>query len=730
MEFGTTRPRARAILTCALLALGVAVRASDTARLPDPSYPSVVRLLDANKPVDALAELDRQIRGQETDPPLDAMVLRAELLGRTGRLRDAAAFWNEVARREPTLAALAVRKAVEALIAAGDVSAALERLGEPSIRLPARRQNDLRLAAAGALRSTGEPRRGADLAAKILRVERTGALADAAVLELAASLEAAGDVPGASEALRRAQRGFSDARTFTRARDEERRLAGTFGRKPKPFTEIEYRAVANRLAGQSRFAESNDVLLAWRRAHPNSPNLDDIDAAIIDNLYRLRANGEARAAIEAFVARYPSSLQLPRARVIEFRLDVREGRTAEVKAHGRTLWQGESGALPSAARRTVGVTLANYLVSAGDPAEGLALYRALYRLSARRADRVDILLRAGAAAIRAGDPKRAEGNLRSILALKPGSSTLTAAMYWLAIAEDQLGRRANAIARLQDVVDRAPFGFYGAHADQRLRALGATPRPARSLAFPDASLLAATERLGQYRAATILARAGLLRDAAAAARDLASRATRDPAATLLAARASDVAGEHRAALRMLTGRLSPHLQRPSEGAPADLLTLAYPRAFWDEVRARAEEHQIDPLLLLAIMRRESRFDPGVVSAAGAIGLFQIMSYTAEGLAPEAGVETTDEDAILHPPANTAIAAKLVSNLSKLFGGASVPVIASFNAGEDRVKVWWDAARGLPEDLFVETIPYAETRAYVKEVYANYLMYRKLYGQRQ
>ena len=181
---------------------------------------------------------------------------------------------------------------------------------------------------------------------------------------------------------------------------------------------------------------------------------------------------------------------------------------------------------------------------------------------------------------------------------------------------------------------------------------------------------------------------------------------------------------------MLTGRLSLHLQRPSEGAPADLLTLAYPRAFWDEVGARAEEHQIDPLLLLAIMRRESRFDPGAVSAAGAIGLFQIMSYTAEGLAPEAGVETTDEDAILHPPANTAIAAKLVSNLSKLFGGAFVPVIASFNAGEDRVKVWWDTARGLPEDLFVETIPYAETRAYVKEVYANYLMYRKLYGQRQ
>jgi soluble lytic murein transglycosylase len=146
------------------------------------------------------------------------------------------------------------------------------------------------------------------------------------------------------------------------------------------------------------------------------------------------------------------------------------------------------------------------------------------------------------------------------------------------------------------------------------------------------------------------------------------------------------------------------------------------------VRARAEQQRVDPLLLLAIMRRESRFDPAAVSAAGAMGLFQIMSYTAEELAPEAGVEAADEDTVLKPAANAAIAAKLVSRLSALFGGAAVPIIAAFNAGEDRVQVWWEAAKGLDEALFVETIPYAETRAYVKEVYVNYLMYRRLYGQ--
>ncbi len=128
---------------------------------------------------------------------------------------------------------------------------------------------------------------------------------------------------------------------------------------------------------------------------------------------------------------------------------------------------------------------------------------------------------------------------------------------------------------------------------------------------------------------------------------------------------------------------------------------------------------------------KSRFDPEAVSAAGAMGLFQIMSYTAEELAPEAGVEAADEETVLRPAANAGIAAALVSRLSALFGGAAAPIIAAFNAGEDRVKVWWDAAptqTSKDEALFVETIPYAETRAYVKEVYVNYLMYRRLYGQ--
>jgi soluble lytic murein transglycosylase len=131
------------------------------------------------------------------------------------------------------------------------------------------------------------------------------------------------------------------------------------------------------------------------------------------------------------------------------------------------------------------------------------------------------------------------------------------------------------------------------------------------------------------------------------------------------------------------------------------------------------------------MRQESRFDPNARSLVGALGLFQIMPYKATELGPRAGLDGltatdfTDEAVLLQPPVNAAIAATLASDLFALFGGALPPVIASYNAGEERVAIWWESARDLPEDLFVDTIPYSETRRFVREVLANVAGYRRV-----
>ena len=75
-----------------------------------------------------------------------------------------------------------------------------------------------------------------------------------------------------------------------------------------------------------------------------------------------------------------------------------------------------------------------------------------------------------------------------------------------------------------------------------------------------------------------------------------------------------------------------------------------------------------------------------------------------------------------------LAASLLERLMARYGGAMAPTIASYNADKERVQVWWDGAKGLPEELFIDSIPYRETRGYVRQVLANYAMYRRLAAQ--
>ena len=148
-------------------------------------------------------------------------------------------------------------------------------------------------------------------------------------------------------------------------------------------------------------------------------------------------------------------------------------------------------------------------------------------------------------------------------------------------------------------------------------------------------------------------------------------------------------------------------------------------------RPAAEANGVDPLVLYAVMRQESRFDPQARSAVGALGLFQIMPYTAAAIGLRVGVGdvSDDEAAMLQPRVNAAIGARLASDLLEMFDGHLAPVAASYNAGEDLARVWWAAAEGRREDYFVDAIPYSETRRFVREVLTNYAAYRRLYGDR-
>ena len=135
--------------------------------------------------------------------------------------------------------------------------------------------------------------------------------------------------------------------------------------------------------------------------------------------------------------------------------------------------------------------------------------------------------------------------------------------------------------------------------------------------------------------------------------------------------------------------------------------------------------KVDPYLVYALMRQESRFRENIVSPVGAIGLLQIMPWTGRRLAYKAGWENYETRWLYEPTTNIELSLQYLRDLFNFFG-RWYAVVASYNAGEEPVAAWLKQRKGLPEEEFIEEIPYAETRNYVKLVYANWKAYQAIY----
>lgn len=707
-------------------------------RLPPPTFAGAAAELHAGRPAESLASLERNARTAGTAPPaLEHTILRATLLAATGRGTEAESAWRSVIERAVFMRTFARRAIVESAADRGAPADAEPFLAELTRSDPTRHR-DLVLRVAEAYLRTGTPARAAALYREVLASTNAGADADAARLGLADALEAAGDGARALATLREAQLRHRTAAAFVAGRREAGRLARARGETLSPFTETEYQGLVRRLRNASRFEPALALLDEWAAAFPGRRSRERIAAERVETLYAQRDNEAAVAACAAFRDRFPSSPLAPAVRLTEFRLAVRMGDLDRARRLGADIWEGRVSGATSEQRRGAGVLLAAVLVATGDVEGGLALFPGLFETAPTPDDQRAILWRAGVAAVRAGQHERALINLRSLIEREPDGNLALAAQYWLGVAHEQRGDRAAAAGAFEPLAMRYPYHYYGLTARRRLAEIRGRPdagleAPA-PLDFPSLALRPASRGRAEFRAAMALARAGLIDDAAWYLRRLLDRSRGDRGLALLAARASSQAGDHASAARVLFSHFTAYFNRPARGLPDDFLRMAYPRPFWDTVVEAARTHGADPVLLVSLMRSESRFDPAARSAVGAVGLLQIMPYTAEALAERAGVgeilaAPLNDATLAEPRVNIAIAARLNADLLEMFDGARLPVIASYNAGEERAGEWWTAARGLRDDFFVDSIPYTETRNFARGVLANYATYERIYGPR-
>ena len=295
--------------------------------------------------------------------------------------------------------------------------------------------------------------------------------------------------------------------------------------------------------------------------------------------------------------------------------------------------------------------------------------------------------------------------------------------FWLGMIQQQRGDRAAATATWQTLRRHSPGGYYGWRAAVQL---GEADGAARSGPQAGAATGSAQPGDGWQPLASgdpLLDRLWRLDQRNEAWETWRTRRNgaplRDGADLLLEGRLRQGVGDDWTGLGQLE-EAALRLRPDQCGLLPQLERSLHPQRFEEVFRSVAGQRQLPQELLQGLAKQESRFTPTVHSAAGAVGLMQLMPATAAELA--GGPVSTSE--LETPDRNVALGSLYLQGLLRQWQGDPLAAVASYNAGPGAVGGWIDARLKAEPELWVEGIPFPETRLYVKKVLGNAWSYRK------
>ena len=299
--------------------------------------------------------------------------------------------------------------------------------------------------------------------------------------------------------------------------------------------------------------------------------------------------------------------------------------------------------------------------------------------------------------------------LATIEAMPQGEAQDPAWRYWRARALSAAGRTSDATVIYAGLAGE--LSFYGVLASE---AIGQRKEPASTPLEPDPDTLAAFGARGAVRRVVKLAqldmRADSQREWLYIVRGLPDEAL------LLAAEYARREGLYDRAINTAERTSARHD-----------FGLRYLLPFRDQFMAASREHAVDEALLLGIARQESRFVPDIVSSAGAVGLMQLMPPTAHWVAKQLHRSDYRPSQISDVGINTQFGAFYLKHCLDRLDRTTALAAAAYNAGPGRAQAW-RSGTPLEGAVWVETIPFNETRDYVKKVLANAMVYAQLLKQ--
>lgn len=365
------------------------------------------------------------------------------------------------------------------------------------------------------------------------------------------------------------------------------------------------------------------------------------------------------------------------------------------------------------------------LEDAGRAAEAEAVYRRL------ATDFTDFdaagaaLWRLGWLAYLRADLSSSADEFRRLSTLPVAGPYRAPAMYWAGRTREALGEAAEAKRLYGALVAGAPRSYYGILAGQRLQA----PAPGRARAakapLPADALrpLAGDPRFAKAEALSGL---GLADFAVSELEDILVRSLPDLPRLYALGAAFARRERYHLAIRIFRRYFTDLAASGDSALPKAFWETCYPLGWQRELMEAATQAKVDPFLLAALVREESSFFPAARSSAGARGLTQLMPETARAVASRRGLQVGDGDLLDDPGPNLQLGALFLASLLGEFGDPRLAV-AAYNAGPVRVREWWAGRKNDDLELFVEQIPFDETRHFVKRVMVAWEEYRRIYG---
>lgn len=304
--------------------------------------------------------------------------------------------------------------------------------------------------------------------------------------------------------------------------------------------------------------------------------------------------------------------------------------------------------------------------------------------------------------------------------------------YFWARALGETGDEEGALREYEIIVRELPLSYYMLHAYSRLKE--ASPERA------EAALSSAIRRAElspfsfpyreeydslRFRRGMELLRVGELERGRTVLGELGLGANTDDSLLWGLALLHDRAGDAHVSHRIARGRLTDWLSHYPEGDWRRPWEIGFPRPYYDIVQRESTKTGVPEWFIYGVMREESTFDARVKSHADAYGLMQLIIPTARAFARKEGLPASPS-ALKRPSINIALGARVLESLSKRFQKNPWLAIPGYNAGPGRPIRWMRERSDVDFDVWVEMIPFRETRRYTKRVLASRAAYAFVY----